>query len=462
MMMTKYIETPLNEQFSNKFEIASIKEHDENTAIIRKEAFDYFLSNGFPSIKNEEWRFTNMLPFLRDSYNLEYKESNISEDAYNDLKEKLEQHKKTLNIGEDTYIIVTLNGKIRKELSNMPEDGLPEIINLSEAQDHQTYKSLFGKVAHEKHYPVLNSFEFGKIPLNDGFSALNTALFQDGLLIHLADNKVVEKTIHLIHLYSATENIWLQPRLLINLGKNSEMSIIESIVRDESENKIFINSVTEINLETQAHFHHYDIQNGQENIRCVQRTEAAQKKHSNYSNYTFTFPGADLVRNTLNLHLDEDEIESHFYGLYLTAGDQIVDNHTAVHHKKERCESNQLYKGVLKDNSKAVFNGKIYVYEDAQLTNAFQQSNNILLSENATINTKPQLEIWADDVKASHGTTVGQLDEEAIFYLQSRGISKNAAQNIMINAFAYDVTEKVAEQSLKKYLEKEIERTMNL
>jgi Fe-S cluster assembly protein SufD len=238
------------------------------------------------------------------------------------------------------------------------------------------------------------------------------------------------------------------------------MDLIETNLADNQTHHVFVNGVTEIALATQAQFNHYDIQTGRENMRFVQRTEATQQKHSNYSNYTFTLPGSDVVRNTLNLHLDQAETESHLYGLYFAGGKQLVDNHTEVHHKFPNCESNQLYKGVLAGNSKAVFNGKIYVYEDAQKTNAFQQSNNILLSDKATVDAKPQLEIFADDVKASHGTTVGQLDKEALFYLKSRGIGEQSAKNMMINAFAFDVTQKVKHEALRKYLEKLIASKM--
>jgi Fe-S cluster assembly protein SufD len=154
-------------------------------------------------------------------------------------------------------------------------------------------------------------------------------------------------------------------------------------------------------------------------------------------------------------------VECHLYGLYLASGQQLVDNHTEVHHKYPNGESNQLYKGVLLDKAKAVFNGKIYVYPDAQKTNAFQQSNNILFSDKATVNAKPQLEIFADDVKCSHGTTVGQLNKEALFYLRSRGISEESAKNLLVNAFAFDVTQKVQNASLRTFLERLIAKKMS-
>lgn len=448
MMMTKYIETPLSERFAAKFEIAGMKDTDESLRAIRKKAFDFFQKNGFPSIKNEEWRFTNMLPFLKEDYDLDILEHTISPEEFNRTARLVTEHLETISDStkgtpKGAYRIVTINGQLNEDLSVLPEKELLEIIPFAEALQHPFFKKYFGKIARE-----------------DGFSALNTALFCDGLMLVVPDNKVVDRPVHLVNVFLTDTDVWLNPRHLIVVGRNAEMDLIETVLPDVRDNHIFVNGVTEIALDTQAHFHHYDVQTGRENMRFVQRTEAVQKKHSNYSNYTFTFPGSDVVRNTLNFYLEEDSVECHLYGLYFSAARQLVDNHTEVHHKYPECESNQLYKGVLAGNSKAVFNGKIYVYEDAQKTNAFQQSNNILLSDKATVDTKPQLEIFADDVKASHGTTVGQLDKESLFYLRSRGLSEQSARNMMINAFAFDVTQKVKHEALRAYLEKMIVRKM--
>lgn len=459
MIMTKYIETPLNERFDAKFEIARLRETDESVRAIRKEASEFFQQNGFPSIKNEEWRFTNMLPFLKEEYELDVLEHTVSPEEFKRTAELVSGHLESINDSmkgehKGAYRLVTINGQLNRELSVFPEEGFLEVVPFAAAGNHPAFQKYFGKIAQINYAPDLNSLKFGKVSKSDGFTALNTALFNNGLMLVVPANKVIDKPVHLVNVFLSETNIWLHPRHLIVLGKNAAMDLIETNLSDRHSHHVFVNGVTEIALETQAQFNHYDIQTGRENMRFVQRTEASQQKHSNYSNYTFTFPGTDIVRNTLNLHLNQDEAESHLYGLYFTDGKQIVDNHTEVHHKFPNCESNQLYKGVMAGNSKAVFNGKIYVYEDAQKTNAFQQSNNILLSEKATVDAKPQLEIFADDVKASHGTTVGQLDREALFYLKSRGIGEQSAKNMMINAFAFDVTQKVKHEALRKYLEK--------
>jgi Fe-S cluster assembly protein SufD len=175
-----------------------------------------------------------------------------------------------------------------------------------------------------------------------------------------------------------------------------------------------------------------------------------------YNNFTFSLPEAEFIRNNLNVSLDDEHTETHLFGLYLGIGNQLIDNHTSVKHNHPHCDSNEVYKGVLTDNATGVFNGKIYVHHDAQKTNAFQQNNNLLLGGTATINSKPQLEIFADDVKCSHGSTVGQLNKEALFYLQSRGISRESAKALLINAFAFDVTDKIKLPALKKHVNRQV------
>lgn len=441
MMMTKHIDTHLSDRFEAKFEVAGLRDVDESVRALRQKAFNFFQKNGFPSIKNEEWRFTNMLPFLKDDYELDILEQKLSAEDFlrtgNLVKEHLNAIQNSIKGSQKgAYRIVSINGQINQDLSVLPDKEMLEIIPLSEAGEEPLFQKHFGKIA-----------KF------DGFSAVNAALFNEGFMLFVPDNKVLDKPVHLVNVYLTEGDVWLNPRHLIVLGKNSELDLIQTILPDNTNHHVFVNAVTEIALDRQSHFNHYDIQTGRENMRFVERTEVVQEKHSNYRNYTYTFPGADIVRNNLNIYLDDVEEECHLYGLYFTAGKQLVDNHTEVHHKFPNCLSNQLYKGVMSDSSKGVFNGKIYVYEDAQKTNAFQESDNILLGDRATVNAKPQLEIFADDVKASHGTTVGQLDKEALFYLQSRGIGEQNAKNMLINAFAFDVTQKVKYEALKAYLE---------
>ncbi len=448
--MTNQLETPLYESLIAKFEIAALQAGSQELKDLRNEAFSIFKQLGFPSIKNEEWRFTNVFPFVKENYELEVLDSDLTKEEFEKTAALVAAHTEEIQQSlkgehKGAYRLVIVNGKINKELSWMPEGDALQILPFHLAEEQPGFLQHFGKIATIK---------------DNAFAALNTALYHDGLYIEVKANAVPDKPLHIINVFLSASNVLLQPRHLFVVNKGASLEVIETIIADDTGNNILVNGVTEIAVAENAHFHHYDIQTGRAGMRYIQRTEATQQQHSNYSNYTFTLPGADFVRNNLALHLDAENMDTHLYGLYLSAGTQLIDNHTEVHHKFAHCESNQLYKGVLMDKSKAVFNGKIFVYQDAQKTNAFQQSNNILFSETATINAKPQLEIFADDVKCSHGTTIGQMNKDALFYLQSRGISEQNAKNLMVKAFAFDVTEKVKIPAIRTYLEKCIEVVM--
>jgi Fe-S cluster assembly protein SufD len=448
--MINQLEVPLYESILAKYEIVALQNSNRNEGVLRQQAFEIFKSLGFPTIKNEEWKFTNVLPFLKDNFELDVNQDELSKETFDKVAKMITAHLEEIQNsikGEQkgAYRLIAVNGKFNETLSILPQGGQIKIMSLSTASGEPAFVSNFGKIATAE---------------GNAFAALNTAMFSDGLFIEIAKNVVLDKPLHIINVLLADANVFVQPRNLFVVNANASLEIIETTITNETGHTIFANGVTEIAVAENAHLHHYDIQTGHKGLRLVQRTEATQEQHSNYSNYTFTLPGTDLVRNNLTLHLNAKDLETHLYGLYLTADKQLVDNHTEVHHKFPNGESNQLYKGVLMDQSKAVFNGKIFVYQDAQKTNAFQQSNNILFSEKATVNAKPQLEIFADDVKCSHGTTIGQMNKDALFYLQSRGISESTAKNLMVNAFAFDVTQKVKIAPVRVYLEKLIAAEM--
>ncbi len=448
--MINQLEMPLYDSLISKYEIASIQNGNDALEQLRRKAFDIFRSLGFPSIKNEEWKYTNVLPFLKEEYEVPVQQQSLSKEDFDKAAALVAAHQQEIQHslkGENkgAYRLVTINGQISFELSILPEDGHLKIIPIAEAELEKEFQQYFGTIA---------TIE------QNAFAALNTALYYEGLYINVPRAYQLDQPLHIVNVLIANAPALMQPRHLIVLGAQASAEIVETTISDKNIQPVLVNSVTEIAVAENAHFHHYDIQTGNSGLRFIKRVEATQERDSNYSNYTFTLPGADLVRNNLVLHLNQENLESHLYGLYLTAGTQLVDNHTEVHHKKPHGESNQLYKGVLLDQSKAVFNGKIFVYQDAQKTNAFQQSNNVLFSEKATVNAKPQLEIFADDVKCSHGTTIGQLNDEALFYLKSRGISEQTAKNLMVNAFAFDVTQKVKIAPIRTYLENKIGEVM--
>ncbi|HEV2478808.1 MAG TPA: Fe-S cluster assembly protein SufD [Puia sp.] len=391
---------------------------------IRKDAFENFRQSGFPTIRNEDWKYTNLTRFLKDEYALTIPTISAPTKLIDTAR----------IAGFDCYTIVLVNGVWNRTLGS----ALPQAIELL-------------PMAEAKQDPALAAW-FSQEDNHRFFTALNTALFADGLFIRVKAGALPDKPLHIIHAYTSGTNLLVQPRHIWLVNERAECNIVESIVAGDGQSHIWANSHTEIVVHRDAKLDHAVIQNTPAGTRLVNHTTVRQKKQSLYNNYTFTLPGADLVRNDLQARLEEDHTETHLYGLYLAAGQQLVDNHTLVDHQKPNCFSNELYKGVLLEQSTGVFNGKVYVHQDAQKTNAFQQNNNLVIGKKATIDSKPELEIYADDVKCSHGSTVGQFSEEALFYLRARGIGEAAARALLINAFAFDVTEKIKHAAVETHI----------
>ena len=312
---------------------------------------------------------------------------------------------------------------------------------------------LSAALSKSKFSPIIKKYFNTATTKDDSLTALNTAFTCEGAYIYVPRNKVVEKPVQIIHFSTGKNpNLLLQPRNLIVLDKNSEIQIIE---RHQSldNNNSFTNVVTEIFNEENAQLDYYKIQNDKNSSSLIDSTFISQQKNSHAKVHTFSF-GGKLIRNNLNFYHHDKNICSTMKGVTLLEERQFVDHHTLVHHAHPNCESHQDYKGVFSENSTGVFNGKIIVEKEAQKTNAFQQNNNILIDDKSSINTKPQLEIFADDVKCSHGCTIGQLDEDALFYLQSRGIPKKEAQGLLMYAFSNNVLKSVNIDSLKKRINK--------
>jgi Fe-S cluster assembly protein SufD len=424
--MTKEITIPLYEDLLSGYN-TSINGDNETVQQVRRKGFESFRKLGFPTRRNEDWKYTSVTPFLQEQYHINgiAKEAVISPDL-------LQQ---AIIPSLDCYQLVLLNGKLQTLTDSLP--AFIKVKSIKEAEQDVDLVKYFGKNTD------VNEFHF---------AALNTALFSNGIFIEIDAKAVLDKPLHIVHAFTSAANLFIQPRHLLVVHANASLSIIESVVSDNPSSKIFINSLTEVVVEENAFFNHYLLQTAQSGTRLVHQTDVRQKRHSVYSNYTFSMPKADLIRNNLHVALDDDQTETHLYGLYLGEDQQLIDNHSFINHKKPNCNSNEIYKGVLLDKAVGVFNGKVFVQQEAQKTNAFQQNNNLLLSNKATINTKPQLEIYADDVKCSHGATVGQLSKEAMFYLQSRGIGEEAARALLVNAFAFDVTEKIKIPELEHYI----------
>ena len=388
----------------------------------RKEAFAIFEKQGFPTTKNEEWKYTNIIPVLRKDYNY------LPSCSIN--KKDIEDY---FTEGFKANVCVFVNGVFSKEYSTILDENII-VGNFSEANE-EDITAYFNKEIY---------------PANSALTALNTALAENGAYIKIPKGKVIEYPVVLHFIADTTEgNIFIQPRNLIIAEENSQAQIVE-LITTIGNNSSFTNTVTEIVVKDNAILQYYKTQNDPQSQ--VNTTQVYQEAKSLFTSVTISLEG-ELVRNNLNVSLNAEYCETFLYGLYFLKGKQHTDNHTLVNHAMPNCYSNELYKGVLTDKSRGVFNGKILVKPDAQKTNAFQSNKNILLSQDAIMDTKPQLEIYADDVKCSHGATVGQMDEEPLFYLRSRGISENAAKALLVNAFANDILEHIKIDVLKEKIE---------
>ncbi len=387
---------------------------------VRSQAIKNFENKGFPTKKEEAWKYTSLNTILKNDFSVFTKKENAIEFA---------SVKKYFIHEIDTYKVVFIDGIFSSFLSSTTHEGL-DVCLMSSALNKPKYKLYIDEY-------------FNKIASKDeSLTSLNTAFANEGAYINIPKSKVVEKPIEIIYFSTGTEAaLMVQPRNLIIVGENSHVQIIE---RHQSlnENPVLTNSVTEIFAQKRAIVDYYKVQNDLQSASLIDNTYIAQKEQSNVSVHTFSF-GGNLTRNNLNFYHQGERIDSTLKGVTIIGDKQHVDHYTLVQHATPNCESHQNYKTILDDAATGVFNGKIYVEREAQKTDAFQQNNNILLSEKATINAKPQLEIFADDVKCSHGCTIGQLDETAMFYMQQRGIPKKEAKALLMYAFTSEVTASV-------------------
>ncbi|MCR6638904.1 MAG: Fe-S cluster assembly protein SufD [Sporocytophaga sp.] len=391
---------------------------------VRKDAISAFQKQGFPGRKHEEWKYTNLAPVLGRDYLIEDTTTLNKKDIDGLLLSSMEANH-----------LVFVNGNYNKELSSVNAEEPIVISDLSQAGDINEYLTA------------------SSITLNDSLTELNTAL-ANGVVITVKKGKVVNKPI-IIHFVGDGRkgNIFANTRNIFILEENAQATFIENYSTIGS-NAHFSNNITQIVVKKDAFATYYKIQNDAQSDH-VGTTQVYQPEKSNFAATTITLDGG-IIRNNLNIRLSSEYSEASMVGLYMVKGNTHIDNHTLVDHAKANCYSNELYKGLLDDKSTGVFNGKIYVRQDAQKTNAFQSNKNILLSKDATMNTKPQLEIFADDVKCSHGATTGMMDEEPLFYLRSRGISEKKAKALLMHAFAADILEYIKLEPLKELLDQTI------
>ena len=400
---------------------------------LRDAAYAALRATGLPGPKDEEYKYAYFGKALSGQFaGINPAETPSNERSSASMLNKWYQ--------EDVNFLVLINGHYIPHLSRWTEDsGAAIVTSLSDqwSKQPQMVMDYFSRIS-DYH--------------DDPYVAWNTAMWSGGLFMHLSDKTALKKPVVIYHLIDSKDTpVLCFPRNLYVAGKQAHANIIE-VYEQIGDHASFANSVTECVAHSGAEINLYKFQQRSSKAYDIDHTRISQYGRGVFNAYTFSFDGA-VVRNNLQIAMEEEHCEAHLYGLYLLRGKTLVDNHTVVDHKKANCFSNELYKGVMDEYATGVFNGKIFVRPNAQKTNAFQSNKNLVLADTASVNTKPQLEIWADDVKCSHGCTTGQLDPEQLFYLRSRGLSEASAKGMLLQAFAHDVLDKVGIDFLRQRLE---------
>ena len=417
----------LKEKWVASFETFPHK--DDILKDIRREALSFFAEKGFPHKKVEAWKYTSLKDIQATNYTL-----------WQPIHAKKTFAPEVLHPYwiEGSHLLVFVNGFFSAEMSNTDSANFT-VTPLLEA-------------LHKGGVSFVSKYFNADTEKGDVFTALNTAYAAEGVYIEVPKGKVVEKPIQLLYLSDSTVPTCYQPRNIISVGENAELKVIE-MHHNLCEQQVLTNAVTEVFVAKDAHLDYYKLQNDKLNASLIDNTYISQEAQSHASVHTFSF-GGTLTRNNLNFYHHGEYLESTLKGLSILQGTQHTDHYTLVNHAQANCESHQDYKSIVNGEATNVFNGKIMVEQIAQKTNAYQQNDNILLSEKATVYTKPQLEIFADDVKCSHGCTVGSLSPESLFYLQTRGIGKKEASALLTYAFANTVLESVKIPALSDYVNK--------
>lgn len=422
--MNETLTLSTKDKFLAHFEKLDFSFDEDFSKAIRTEAERELEGMEFPTSKTEYWKYTRINKIINADYHLNSSDQDFELDLSVPTKNCL----------------VLVNGYYAEELSWFDDENNFKFSSLSEAKGNSA-------LLVEK-FNSLNQKE-------EIFARINTAYHQDGAFVHIPKNTKVEDPIYIIHIQSKASTL-ANPRNFIYLEEGAEAKVVmKNLAVDSS--KSFCNMLTEVLVSENAHLEINKIQeeNAEDFQICNELVQ--QQANSQFKINTFTLNGA-LVRNNLNIELLGSNTETWLNGFYPLKGKQHVDNHTFVLHREPNCVSHELYKGILDDASTGVFNGKVYVHREAQKTNAYQSNANMVLTDNASANSKPELEIYADDVKCSHGSVTGQLDEEAMFYLRSRGMSAKSARAVLLNAFASDILEQIGVEAVRDEMEAFIDR----
>lgn len=407
----------------------------DKLSLIREAAMGQFQARGFPTTRQENWKYTDVKPIARSAFGI------AEEKPAAGYEKQLELARLS---GLESHELVFINGRFSVEHSRLQD--LPQGVVLEDMSS-----------ALNNHSKLVDSI-MSNTTLNDQsnpFHILNTAFIHDGVLIHVPDDCSIDKPINLIYLSGYSDNEFsAHPRNLIFLGNGARLTVIENYV-GAKDSQYFINTVTDAVLASNAALTHYKLQQESVESYHIGNFNIYQDRDSQVNSHSISL-GGSLVRNDIKVQLDAEGAGVLLNGLYMANGKQHIDNHTLINHLQPHTNSEEHYRGVLNDRGRGVFNGKVVVHKDAQKTDAAQSNANLLLSDQAEIDTKPELEIYADDVKCSHGSTVGQLDKDMMFYLRSRAIDETTAKSILTFAFAEEVIKRIEIEQIRHYLEYQV------
>ena len=422
-VMNETVKMTAKDEFLLNFNLLDFSFDENFSKDIRNTAKSTIDGLQFPTSKVEYWKYTRINKIIKGQYTIAAPENEIEID---------------LSVPSKNCIVL-INGYFSEKLSFFNKKEGVEFSSLSDAKKNSS-------VLQEK----LNSL----VKKDEIFAQINSAYHQDGAFMHVAKNVQAKEPYYILN-FVDDSNIMSNPRNFIFVEQGANAKVVLKTVNTENTGS-FTNMVSEIFVEKNAHFEMNKIQDEAKDSFQIATEQVVQADDSTFKINTFTLNGA-IVRNNLNIDSLGKNTMTYLNGLYPLKGKQHVDNHTYLLHREPNGESHELYKGILGDSSTGVFNGKVFVHREAQKTNAFQSNANIVMTDTATINSKPELEIYADDVKCSHGSTTGQLDEEALFYLRARGLSKESARAVLVNAFASDVIEQIGVEAVKEEIEKYID-----
>ena len=401
--------------------------------LVRSSAMDRFEQLGFPSIREEDWKYTNLAALAKENFVPAIQDSavrDVSQFAYPET--------------EGAHLVV-VNGFVREDLSQT--SGLGDVVAVD----------LFSAAADARYNKIIRKYLARNAGYhNNGLTALNTAFLQSGVFLWIPKNVKVERPLQITFVAEGGQSASF-PRLLVVAEENSSANLIESFI---GEGRYFTNAIVEVVVKDGAHFEHYRLQRESKDAFHVSTTSAELGRASRYNTTSINL-GAQLSRHDISVVMDHEGAETSVDGLYVVDSNQHTDTHSVIDHKQPHCSSHQLYKGILDGNGRAVFNGKIYVREGAQKTDAMQTNKNLLLSDKARVDTKPQLEIYADDVKCAHGAAVGQIDPEELFYLETRGIGPELGRKLLTYGFAEEVIAKIKIESIRAELDEAVLRQLH-